>query len=177
MSSRQRMALLATALGISIPATSCVGSFAGSQFASAQSAETPVPVERFRGGATAFTSYSGLTDSMQVVLRDSVAWRQLWQRINSPFLPQPPLPAVDFGRDMVVVTALGNRPSAGYDVVIERADVDTSGVEVAVRRTLPAAGCPVAAVETQPVDLARLPATDRPVRFRERSITTPCAAR
>lgn len=177
MSWRQSSLLLATALGISIPVISCGGSLAGRQFGAVQPAETPVPLERFRDGATAFSSYSGITDSASIVLRDSASWRQVWQRINRPFIPQPPLPSVDFGHDMVVVAALGNRPSAGYDVVIERADVDESGVEVAVRRTMPAAGCPVAAAETQPVDLARIPATDRPVRFRERSVTMPCGGR
>jgi len=136
----------------------------------------PVPVVRFRDGQLAFSTYSGLIDSVRVVVRDSTAWRRLWQQINRPFIPSPVLPPVDFQREMVVVAALGSRPSAGFDVVIEGAAEDTAGVEVDVRRSSPAAGCPVAAAITQPVDLARLPASARTLRFRERSTVVPCVA-
>jgi hypothetical protein len=142
----------------------------------AQPQREPVPIGRFRDGRSAFTSYSGLVDSIRVVVRDSTAWRELWQQINRPFFPPPTLPTVDFQREMVVVAALGARPNAGFDVVIEGAKEDSSGIEVNVRRSSPAAGCPVAAAVSQPVDLARLPASGRALRFRERSIVIPCTA-
>jgi hypothetical protein len=168
-----RPALLVCALAASVPASACRSAFASGQLGGRSS----IPVERFRDDQTAYSSYSGFVDSSHVVLRDSVTWRRVWQRLNSPFIPPPPLPSVDFSREMVIVTAMGARPSAGYDVVIEGADLDSTGIEVAVRRTTPGRGCPVAAVITQPVDLARLPASERPVRFRERSVTTSCGAR
>ena len=136
----------------------------------------PIPVVRFRDGRAAFSTYSGLVDSLRMVVRDSMAWRQLWQQINRPFIPPPALPPVDFQREMVVVAALGGEPNAGFDVVIEGAEQDSAGIEVKVRRSSPGAGCPVAAALSQPVDLARLPASERIVRFRERSIVIPCAA-
>jgi hypothetical protein len=173
MSVRSGGGLLLMTLAIS---TSCRSAFAAGQTATAR---TTIPLERFGHGPTAFSSYSGLTDSLRALVRDSVAWRQLWQRMNRLYVPQPALPAVDFNREIVVVAALGARPTGGYDVVIEGADQDVTGgdIEVAVRRTAPAAGCPVAAAVTQPVDLARMPAIDRPVRFRERSIIIPCSVR
>lgn len=135
-----------------------------------------VPVTRLRGGPTAYTAYSGLTDSVREVVRDSAEWNALWQTITRPFYPPPPLPQVNFDRDMVVVAALGARPSAGYDIVIEGARQDTSSIEVALRTSSPAPGCPVTAAMTQPVDIATIPASPRPVRFRERSIIVPCGA-
>jgi len=136
----------------------------------------PLPLVRFREGPTAFSSYSGLVDSLRTVVRDSAAWRDLWRQINRPFFPPPVLPPVDFTREMVVVAALGSRPSAGFDVVIEGASADSDGIEVEARRAIPAAGCPVAAAVTQPVDLATLPASARTLRFRERSMVIPCVA-
>ena len=103
-------------------------------------------------------------------------WRQLWERINQPFFPRPALPSIDFRREMIVVAALGKRPSAGYDVVIEGVEQDSIGIEVALRRAAPAPGCPVSAVMTQPLDLARIPASDQPVRFRERTVVVPCGS-
>ena len=146
-------------------------------FAPAQPTAEPVPLVRFRDGGSAFSSYSGLIDSLRIVVRDSTAWRELWRQINRPFLPPPVLPPVDFQREMVVVAALGSRPNAGFDVVIEGAAEDSAGIAVNVRRASPADGCPVTAAVTQPVDLARIPATTRTLRFRERSTVIPCAAR
>jgi protease stability complex PrcB-like protein len=156
-----------------VAAGACHSAFAAGQ-PSAQ--QEPVPLQRFRDGPMGFSSYSGLIDSLRVVVRDSSAWRQLWQQINRPFIPPPSLPSIDFRREMVVVAALGSRPNGGFDVVIEGAAEDSSGIEIDVRRSSPAAGCPVSAVETQPVDLARLPASARSLRFRERSLVIPCVA-
>lgn len=149
-----------------------------SVFAAAQppAPREPLPLVRFRESQSAFSTYSGLIDSLRLVVRDSTAWRLLWQQINRPFFPSPALPPVDFQREMVVVAALGTRPSAGFDVVIEAATEDSAGIEVDVRRTSPSAGCPVAAAITQPVDLAKIPARTRALHFRERSTLISCVA-
>jgi protease stability complex PrcB-like protein len=136
-----------------------------------------VEVARLREGISAFSTYAGVGDPMRAVIRDSTAWRELWERINRPFVPQPALPTVDFAREMIVVAALGSRPSAGFDVVIEGARQDSTGIQVSVRVATPASGCPVAAAMTQPIDLARLPASDLPVRFRDRDVLVPCGLR
>jgi hypothetical protein len=137
----------------------------------------PVSLSRLRDGSTAFSSYAGIGDPMRAVIRDSTAWRQLWDRINRPFVPAPALPPIDFGREMIVVAALGSRPNGGYDVVIEGAEQDSAGIEISVRVASPAAGCPVATAITQPIDLARVPLTDQPIRFRERDVVVSCAPR
>ncbi|HEU4615317.1 MAG TPA: protease complex subunit PrcB family protein [Kofleriaceae bacterium] len=135
-----------------------------------------LPITRLRPGPTAYTTYSGLDDAVRTVVRDSAQWNALWQTIARPFYPAPPMPQVDFDRDMVVVAALGARPSSGYDIVIEGAQQDTSSIEIALRTSSPAPGCPVTAAITQPVDLATIPTSPRPVRFRERSFIVPCGA-
>jgi len=134
-----------------------------------------VPFTRLRDGPSAFSSYSGLTDSARLVVRDSGAWRQLWQRVNRPFIPSPAAPTVDFQQEMIVVAALGTRPTAGHDILIEGAEEDSAGIEIVVRRSEPAPGCPVAAALTQPVDMARMRADRRVIRFRERQVVVPCS--
>src|SRR5262249_28619275 len=135
----------------------------------------PVSVARLRTGTTAFSAYAGVGDPMRTVIRDSVAWRRLWEQINRPFVPQPALPTIDFAREMIVVAALGSRPNAGYDVVIQGAEADSAGIEISVRVASPASGCPTSAVVTQPIDLARVPASDQPVRFRDQHVMVACS--
>ncbi len=137
----------------------------------------PVVVSRLRDGATAYSPYAGIRDPMRAVIRDSTAWRELWDRINRPFVPTPALPPIDFEREMIVVAALGARPNAGYDIVIEGAEHDSAGLQILVRVAAPAPGCPVSTAMTQPIDLARVPVTDEPIRFRERDVVVSCAAR
>jgi PrcB C-terminal len=138
-----------------------------------------VAVTRLRDSAreTAFSTYTGMLDSVRTVVRDSANWRTVWAQINRPFIPSPALPPIDFKREMVVVAGLGARPSGGYDIVIESVEQDSTGIEVALRRASPAPGCPVAAAMTQPLDMALIPASDQRVRFRERSVVIPCGVR
>lgn len=137
----------------------------------------PLPITRFSPGSSSFSSFSGIRTPTNAVVRDSNTWRTTWQQINQPFFPQPPLPSVDFNREMVLLAAMGTEPSGGYEVFIQSATRDTAGIEVQLRRISPGAGCPVSAVLTQPLDLVRVPFSDQPVRFSERAETTSCNAR
>jgi hypothetical protein len=136
-----------------------------------------VPLSRLSDRPYSFTTFSGVSDSTRFVVRDSAQWTRTWTRIHSPFIPPPAPPRIDFQREMIVVAALGNRPSEGYDVMLERAVEDSTGIEVEVRVTSPGTGCPVGAAVTQPVDIARIRVSDRPVRFRQRNVVVPCGER
>jgi len=140
-------------------------------------AREATPVTRLAARGTSFSTFSGYTDSVQLVVRDSATWRTAWQTIHRPFIPPPPVPPVDFAREMVLVAALGTRSSEGYEIVFENVREDSGGIEVAVRVSEPARGCPVGATMTQPVDLARIPASARPVRFTKRNVVVPCGVR
>jgi hypothetical protein len=162
-----------SALFGAVLAIACRSAFAAGQ----PGAGGVVPLARLSERPYAFTTFSGVPESTHFVVRDSVHWMQTWTTIHRPFIPAPAPPHIDFQREMIVVAALGNRPSEGYDVLLERAVEDSTGIEVDVRVSAPASGCPVGAATTQPVDLARIPASGRPVRFRERNIVVPCGVR
>ncbi len=162
-----------SALFGAVLAMACRSAFAAGQ----PGAGEVVPLARLSDRPYSFTTFSGVSDSTRFVVRDSLQWTQMWTRINRPFIPAPSAPRIDFRREMVVVAALGNRPSEGYDVMLERAVEDSAGIEVEVRVSSPASGCPVGAAMTQPVDLARIPASERPVRFRQRNVVVPCGVR
>ena len=157
-----------------VAACACHGTLASGQPGLARDAS---PITRLGSSNSSFTVFSGFSDSARIVVRDSTAWGETWRTIHRPFIPPPPIPSVDFSREMVLVAALGARPSEGYEIVFENVREDTSGIEVDVRVTEPARGCPVAAAMTQPVDLARIAASGRAVRFRQRNVVVPCGVR
>ena len=133
-----------------------------------------VPIGRFRSEPAGYTAYSGIDDSMRVVIADTLHWRLYWHRVHARVLPLPPLPSVDFARDMVILAALGSRRSGGYGIRVDSAYDAGEFVEVVVWRSSPGSGCLVTAALSQPVDVVRIPARRVPVRFRERATNEPC---
>jgi hypothetical protein len=141
---------------------------------SAAAEVVPLRVERFRPDARGFASYSGIDESLRVVIRADVEWRRYWQRLHARMTPAPPLPAVDFRRQMVVLAALGERRSGGYVIRIDSAYDASRWIEVVVQRTAPGERCFVTAALTQPVDVVSIPKRSGPVRFREREGVESC---
>ena len=124
-----------------------------------------LPVVRLTGEPRSFTWHSGLTDPERIVVRDATAWAVTWKRIWAPSSPPPPLPEIDFAQEMVVVAALGQRPTNGYDIFIDTATASGADVSVSVRSV---ASCGFLTVVTHPVDVARLPRRTGKVRFKEK---------
>ncbi len=127
----------------------------------------PVPITRLRAESYPFAFSSGLSDSLRLVIRDAATWRNTWEQMHRNHSPQPPLPEVDFEREMLIVAALGTRPSGGYGILLESAHEHPSHLVATIRKTSPGAGCVVTAALTQPVDIARLARREKPVHFRE----------
>jgi hypothetical protein len=130
---------------------------------------------RLRGDPYSFASSSGLDKPARIVVRDDVTWRALWSQIYLGSAPVPPLPAIDFSREMIVVVALGSRSTGGYGILLEDASADAKdGTAIAVRSMSPGPGCGVTLAFTQPVDIARLPLRQGEVRFVERAQVFDC---
>lgn len=174
--------LVALPLAVAIAATRCPSSTVRASAVPASplrggARSTPrderLALHRF-GGATPFAYYSGLDDSARFVVRDAASWRARWDAINREMQPAPPVPAVDFSREMVVVAALGRRPSGGWSIVVDSAVWRGDAVEVFVRQLAPGRGCFTTAAISSPVDVVRVPRRDAPVRFREQVVREDC---
>ena len=108
---------------------------------------------------------SGLTEPEHSVIRTQQAWVELWQRINVYRIPAPPAPTLDFARDMVVLVALGQRPSAGHSVEVVAIERDGSFLRVRAKSRAPAPGAVQAAVLTHPFHAVRVARSDGPVEI------------
>lgn len=134
----------------------------------------PVPLTRLGSAPAPLTYYSGLTTGQRVVIRDAETWRTTWSAIWSRVSPVPDLPSIDFGREMVVVAALGQRSGGGYGILVNAAATDATGLTILIRTTSPGRSCITTQALTQPVDVARLPRSELPVRFFDESVVTAC---
>ena len=126
-----------------------------------------VPLQRFSNTAAPFTWHSGFPGPLRRVVRDEATWREAWTLLWRGQSPTPPRPPIDFTHEIVVVAALGERPTNGYSIVIDSAVTNGQRLIVWVHAAVDAPGCAGADVLTQPVDLARVPWIGGVVEFRD----------
>lgn len=119
-------------------------------------------------------SNSGLEDPERRVIRDNIEWAVVWARIYEKRSPKPPLPAIDFSKEQVVLAALGRRPSSGYVIRITGASGTGNAITVKFESQSPGTGCGVLTVETHPVDVVKMGRTVGSVDFEETAIVKNC---
>lgn len=134
----------------------------------------PLGITRLRVEPFSLTYASGLREPQRLVVRDASTWPQAWSSIWRGTSPEPPIPQVDFGREIVVVAAMGERLTGGFTILIDSALEGTSGISIRIRSISPGSGCATTQALTQPVDIARVPRRDGPVTFDERLETQEC---
>lgn len=138
------------------------------------STPVPVPLVRLRSEPFSFLSNSGFIEPQRLVVRDAVAWQGVWETAWRSRSEIPPLPEVDFTREMVVVAALGSRPSGGFSILVDSAAERPGALTVSIR-TISPGNCIVTLAVTQPLDMARLPRRGGAVFFREQAEVRNCS--
>jgi hypothetical protein len=131
------------------------------------------------GGTRPFPSpwvNSFISDTgFRLVVKNRDEFSDFWKRFTARVPPGnwvPPLPEIDFSKEMVVVAAMGQRPSSGYWTIIDGACEVDGQVEVSVSNVEDVRCVGQFSVLTHPADAVRLPRTDLPIVFRETQI--PC---
>ena len=103
-------------------------------------------------------------DSVRMVVRDGAAWRTVWAQATSAQPAPPPLPAVDFEREMVLVVGAGKMTPG------DQIHVDSAGVRrdffVAVVRTI--VQCRPFPADAYPLEIVRVTRSDKTATFVER---------
>jgi len=116
----------------------------------------------------------GISQRARFVIRDRNEFNNFWQQLFRSTSEKPALPEIDFSREMIVVAAMGQQPSSGYEIIIESACEVDNRFEITVRSTnLLKCGAQLGVI-TEPVDIVRLPKTVLPVTFREIEVTSDC---
>lgn len=109
------------------------------------------------------------TDSVRLAVRDMATWQQVWDQATSTQGSPPPLPQVDFTKEMVLVAAAGQM-HPGDQIRIDSAGV-RAGVFVAMVRTITA--CRPFPAAAYPLDIVRVMRSDLEVTWSERRERAP----
>jgi hypothetical protein len=119
--------------------------------------------------------YSGLEAPLRTLVRSEGEWRDLWARLATDRIPRPAAPAVDFSERVVVVAAMGTRPTGGHAIRIDRVSYAGDTLWVEVTSVTPGARCVTTQALTAPV--AAVSVERRPnvtARFLDREETQDC---
>ena len=112
-------------------------------------------------------------NALRLVIKNRDEFSDFWKRLTAKVPPGgwiPPLPEIDFSKEMVVVAAMGARPTSGYWTIIDGACEVDGQVEVFVSNVEDASCTGQLQVVTYPADAVRLPQTDLPIVFRETQV-------
>ncbi len=113
---------------------------------------------------------TGIGESRRLVIRDANGWAQFWSELGVGDRP-----SVDFNRDVVVAVAAGQRPTGGYEIVVDRVTQSEGQLTVEVVERTPGPNCITTASLTQPVDVVVVPAADaKSLSFLERKEIRDC---
>jgi len=103
-------------------------------------------------------------DSVRLIVRDQTAWQTQWRRATSLQATPPPLPAIDFDREMAVLVGAG-RMSPGDQIHVDSAGVQGDYFVVWVRTIVQ---CRRFSGDVYPLEIVRVVQSDKPGHFIER---------
>lgn len=117
---------------------------------------------------------SGIQQPHRAVIRSAAQWQSIEDELRRGRASPLPLPALDFGRSMVILAAMGAQSTGGHTITIEGVYRGGGRLWVVVREVTPGPGCMTTQVLTAPVDAVSVPLSDEPVSFVERKETRDC---
>ena len=119
-------------------------------------------------------SYTGIEEPRRALLRTEAEWRELWTALAAGRIPPPEPPVIDFASRMVIVAAMGRRPTGGYAISIEDVRATEDTLFVTVVETSPGAGCMTNQALTAPVAVVTVERHAGEPVFREREEVQDC---
>lgn len=118
--------------------------------------------------------WSGYEDPVHTVITDQEAWAEAWETLHETLSPLPERPDVDFDANVLVLAAMGVRPSTGYSVTIEDVQHDDGVLYVSVLERSPAPSCITGAALTAPAHVVQVPRAGIDAEFDVRRKTYTC---
>jgi len=113
--------------------------------------------------------HSGATSAMRAVVADEQAWAATWAQLTGGLQP----PIVDFTNDVVLVAALGQRFSGGFDIRIDSLAFH-GGTVAYVTTSAPGPTCFTTQAVTSPLYVVRVSQTLEPITFHDSSVVIDC---
>ena len=159
-------------MALALPLQSCASQDSPTAPSGFPSDAVAVAFERF--DAIGGSLIGGPQEPARSVVRDEQGWLEFWGILTAALVPAPDAPAVDFSQDMVIIAAMGSRPSGGYTISVEGVYTSDGELYVDVLERSPGVGCFSTQVMTAPVTAVLVEAHAEAVTFVTREESGPC---
>jgi len=110
---------------------------------------------------------SGVTEPMDLVVKGESEWEYLWDLTHRHLVPKPDLPKIDFGKEMVLATLMGERTSSGYKIEICGVTLEKGIIEVKVKNHQTPGNL---TLMTQPYHIIKIPKYPYKIEFEHEKI-------
>lgn len=103
----------------------------------------------------------------EVIICDKNEFEEFWRNLGSDLLNEDAdIPEVDFDTFMVVGVFMGEQPSSGYDISIERVEQQApDSLQLQVQKTEPGPDCMNMTVLTHPYHIIKINKTEAELSF------------
>ena len=119
-------------------------------------------------------SSQAIREPRRQLVETQAAWEAVWAESSANVLPQPPSPSVDLSEHVLMVLAMGGRPTGGYSISAEALSRRDADLWLTVLELSPGPGCMVTQATTAPLTVVLLPRTGGQLYLVERKATTDC---
>lgn len=136
---------------------------------SVPAAPTPVP----SAARIYYDNSGGIQDSVRVVVRDAQTMKTVWQQATSQQSSPPPMPVIDFSKEMVLVVGAGRmtpEDQIRVDSVTVVKEPNVQGKQEDVLRVVVAItkGCMQFKTDAYPLEIVKVRRFEGPVHFVDR---------
>jgi hypothetical protein len=118
--------------------------------------------------------YTAHQNRERAVLYTQQEWADFWVRALANRSETPPPPPVDFGQRMVLVAAMGTKPTGGFHIQVDGVYRQGADLYVRVHEESPAFGCGATLALTAPAIAVSVPRVTGRVYFVESAGTRAC---
>ncbi|KPJ49164.1 MAG: hypothetical protein AMJ41_03500 [candidate division Zixibacteria bacterium DG_27] len=105
---------------------------------------------------------SGVTEPMDLVVKGESEWEYLWDLTHRNLVPKPGLPKIDFEKEMVLATLMGERNSSGYKIEICEVAFEEGLITVRVKNHETPGNL---TIMTQPYHIVKIPKYPYKIEF------------
>ena len=109
---------------------------------------------------------SGYMEETYLIVRTEAEWAKVWEKHTALCIPKTQYPKITFSKNIVICAFMGQRPTTGYSISVERIWTDGERIHVEIAKYSPPKNAIVGQVVTYPYVFTSLERTDLEVVFR-----------
>lgn len=110
-------------------------------------------------------SNSGYLDKKRIAVKNKQDFEKLWENLYINFSEKPPLPDVDFNKNIIIGVFFGEYTNGGGAISVKSVEEYNTMIMVKVEEITPGYNCVTTDVMTQPYQIIQIPKVSLPINY------------